>query len=112
MLRKPQFNAFFSPAKAFLAAWLAWVIEVDQGQKHQKEGLFGGGAGLLLWLLLTSGLHSLSPFVSVCHRWLYEYRFDEPNRQVVQSTPSPTSQKTVKKTTKRPGASRKKRGLK
>lgn len=112
MLRKQQFNIPFSPAKAFLAAWLVWLIEVDQSQKHQKERLFGGGEALLLWLLLTAGLHLLSPFVSACHRWLYQLRFVEPDRQGVPPASIFTSQNTGEKRPGRPGASGKRSGYK
>jgi hypothetical protein len=112
MLKKHQSNTCFSAAKAFLAACPVWGIEIDQSRKYQKEKRFGGGEALLLWLLLTAGLHLLSPYVSACRQWLYEYRFDKPDRQVLQSTPSLSSQKAVEKTTNRRGVSRKRSGLK
>lgn len=112
MLKKHQSNTRFSPAKVFLAACLVWVIEIDQSRKYQKEKRFGGGEALLLWLLLSVGLHLLSPFVIICHRWLYEYRVDDPDRHTLQSTPSPSSQKAVEKPTNRKSVSRKRSGFK
>ena len=96
MLKKHQSYTRFELATAFLAACLVWVIEIDQSRKDQTEKRFGGGEALLLWLLLSVGLHLLGPSVSACYQWLYECRFDELDRQTLQPT-VPVPRRQLKK---------------
>jgi hypothetical protein len=82
-------NIRFVPAGALLATLFVWAFEVYHSQIHPDGNGFGGGEALLLWALLTGGLHVGCHIIIVGIEWLLTPQSDGTEVRPLNSPPFP-----------------------